>query len=74
MIIDFASRAKVEEAEPTADDLLEECKGRFSEAMVIGYDTAGNMAAIGCHGMTAPDLCFLLDRLKLVILTDLADD
>lgn len=74
MIIDFASRAKVAEEEPSADDLLDECKGRFSEAMVIGYDTEGRMCAIGCHGMTAPELCFLLDRLKLVILTDLADD
>ncbi len=54
-----------------ADDILEECKGNYdNEIVVIGYNKDGDLEVNCTDGVKNSDTLWLLESLKLAILSD----
>lgn len=49
------------------DNLLEDCKGRFENVLIVGIREDGYMDAQSC-GLTPAEVVYLLERYKLCIM------
>jgi hypothetical protein len=54
---------------PSADALLAQEAGEFSEVMLIGYDTNGDLRYCATRGLNVSEMFFLMDNVKHDVLT-----
>ena len=49
----------------TPDKLLEECKGKLTEAIVLGYNKEGGLFIRSSNNMTRKDAVWILEKAKI---------
>ena len=68
-VIEFKRKRRLSEDGRNAVDTLEEAKERFSEVLVVGWDSQERLAWMSSAEMTRETALYLIEHYKRILLT-----
>jgi len=54
--------------EASCDEILELCKGKYADLLVLGWDEDDNLTARASNSLGNPELLYIVELFKLAIL------
>lgn len=60
-------------AADSADNVLEQSIGQFCDVLILGVDAEGHMDVRSTSGLSDPDVLFLMEKFKHILLSGVLD-